>query len=110
MNKILIGLLLVVALSSGCRKRAAPVSAVPAHPPVPVVLATPEQAATATPLTGPDAEAVNRVLQLSAPVSGFPTDLSTLIDGKTITTLPTPPPGKKLAIDQARMRLILLNQ
>lgn len=110
MHKFLIGLLLVVALGSGCRKKAAPASASSAHQPVPVVLATPEQAATASPLTGPAAEAVNRVLQLSVPVSGFPTDLSTLIDGKTITTIPTPPPGKKLAIDQAKMRLILLNQ
>ncbi len=109
MNRTLVGLLLVASLSSGCRKKAEPAAA-PTHPPVPVVLATSEQAATATPVTGPEAEAVNKVLQLSAPVSGFPTDLSTLIDGRIVTKLPTAPPGKKLAIDQAKMRLILLNQ
>lgn len=110
MNKLLVGLLIVTSLSMGCRKKSLAVSTTPAHPPVPVILATPQQAATATLVTGPEADAVNIALQMSAPVAGFPTDLSTLVDGKSVTKIPTPPPGKKLGIDQVKMRLILLNE
>lgn len=110
MKKTLYCLLLAAVLTAGCRRKTPPASNAPAHPAAPVVLATPQQAATATPASGPESEAVNKALEMYVPLNGYPSDLSVLIDGKTITKLPTPPPGKKLAIDQAKMRLILLNE
>lgn len=111
MNNAIFCLFLAAAVTvSGCRNKTAPSPTTPTHPPAPVVLATPQQAATGTPVTGPEAEAINRALAMSAPVSGFPTDLSVLLDGKSVAKIPTPPPGKKLAIDQVKMRLILLNE
>jgi hypothetical protein len=111
MNKTIYCLLLAAAfLTSGCKKKTPPPPSAPAHPSVPVALATPQQAATATRASGPESEAVNKALAMYVPLNGYPTDLNILVDGKVVTKLPTPPPGKKFGIDQAKMQLILLNE
>ena len=110
MNQLLNCLLLGVVLTTACRKPAPPTPSAPVHPSVPVVLATPQQAATATRASGPESEAVNKALAMYVPLNGYPTDLNILVDGKVVTRLPTPPPGKKFGIDQAKMQLILLNE
>ena len=40
----------------------------------------------------------------------LPKDLDEFVKAKMIPKLPTPPPGKKLAIDQKGMRVVLVDQ
>lgn len=86
-----------------------PAVAVPLTPPAPVSIAPPEIVATA-PSPPADFAALNQALQLWVPINGFPKDLNDLVKAKFIPQLPSLPPGKKFAIDQANLRVIMVDQ
>lgn len=115
-------LLALLALGStlGCKKdeansanpappSAAEASPATAAPPAPVSIAPPEIVATA-PAPPASFSALNQALQLWVPIKGFPKDLNELVTAKYIAQLPPLPPGKKFAIDQASIRVILVDQ
>lgn len=76
--------------------------------PTPVSIAPPELVATA-PAPPADFAALNKALQLWVPINGFPKDLNELVKAKFVPQLPPLPPGKKFAIDQANLRVILVD-
>lgn len=42
--------------------------------------------------------------------NSIPKDLQALVGAKMLTKVPTPPPGKRFAVDQKTGRVVLLNQ
>lgn len=109
MNKLILSALVAASLIMGCKKKKPTEAALPVMDLVPVELATPAQAATGQG-TGPEFEALHQALEQWVPLNGYPTNLSILVAAKLVPQLPPLPPGKKFAIDQARLRVILVNQ
>lgn len=112
-------ILLGIGVTVGCSKpdassptstapRADDGSAAAALSPAPVAIAPPELVATA-PTPPADFAALNKALQLWVPINGFPKDLNELVKAKFVPALPPLPPGKKFAIDQANLRVILVD-
>lgn len=108
MKKLIIWALSAALISTACRKRTTPAAAAPAVDAVPVTLATPAQAVVPPP-TGAEFEALNKALEQWVPINGYPKDLSVLVNAKLVSRLPPLPPGKKFAIDEKNLRVIVVN-
>ena len=121
----------------GCRKKPAPADpgapAVGSHPSANSVPAAPKgefTPAPAVPADSPAAKAHSEIdqklasgnVQLQLQVldellqawvmsqNSIPKDLQALVGAKMLTKVPTPPPGKRFAVDQKTGRVVLLNQ
>lgn len=124
--------LLAALLAVGCRKKTTPAD--------PSTQATPSTApaapkgeftpAPAVPANSPAAKAHSEMdqklasgnVQLQLQVldellqawvmsqNSIPKDLQALVGAKMLTKVPTPPPGKRFAVDQKTGRVVLLNQ
>ena len=112
--------LLTLASTLGCKKEnansanpapatAAEAASPTAAPPAPVSIVPPEIVATA-PAPPANFAALNQALQLWVPIKGFPKDLNELVTAKYIAQLPPLPPGKKFAIDESNIRVIVVDQ
>jgi hypothetical protein len=69
----------------------------------PVANMTPEQEASLAEIT----QAIQTWMQVN---SDYPKDFKQLVDAKLIKKLPTPPPGKRLAIDRKTIRVIYVDK
>ncbi len=98
---LLLSTILVVA---GCRKKPATPSAPSPSAPVESVSATPAQ-------KDPDLTALNAAYKkFWQEQKSPPAKLEDLVTKKYMTSIPTPPPGKKFTVDWAKMEVTLVNQ
>ena len=131
---------LSVAVVSGCRKRSQPapppaeppaIEAAPATTPA-SPNARPAAAAPAAPISAPGVDKIEDRLPTAPPNSSksnpvdqkltealhrynestgkMPMDFNVLVAGKYIPAIPTPPAGKRYAIDRINMQVVLINQ
>lgn len=124
MNATMTSALAAVVLLAGCGDKPptpAPAAARPkVAPPPPSVPAQPKAApgtppAAATPAVGrgdePQFNNVNDALHAWIQTKGsLPLDLNDLVKANLVDKLPTPPPGKKLAIDLRTHSVVMVNQ
>ncbi len=129
-------LLLVSLVSNGCRRRSpasgipeaptatdapaapltdkAPTSSPNIPPPVPgaeriaeKLPTAPANASKTSPVDKPLTEALHRFFEAN---NRMPSDFNELVRAKFIPALPTPPAGKRYAIDRANMQVVLMGQ
>lgn len=110
MKQFLITILLAASLATACkRNKPAAANTIPEMPLVAVEVATPAQVASGQG-SGPEYDALHKALEMWVPLNDYPTNLSILVAAKMVPQLPTLPPGKKFVIDQANMRVLVVNQ
>lgn len=80
---------------------------VPAAPPVTDKLPTAAGEVTQAPIQLPLTEALHRYLEANG---RMPQDFNQLVVTKFIKQVPTPPPGKKFAIDRQRLQVVIVDQ
>lgn len=106
--------LLLLAVSGGCRKKSAPDAAPVAEPsgPSPIVLPAgtrPPGAAAPAPVAL--ATQLNNALHSFLEMKGrMPHDINELAAAKLVPAVPPPPPGRKYAIDAKSLEVLLVNQ
>ena len=119
MRTLLLLLSLLVFILPGCRKRsapAAPVNTQPAAPPDPQKdTAEPPTAVRASSAAPSDpqkdtAELTMAVRAYYLSQGKHPATLDDLVQARCIYRLPTPPPGKKYAIDAKKLEAVLVNK
>lgn len=109
MKKLTLLTLSAALLCTACQRKKTISEVAPAVEPTPVTLTTPAQAAVPAP-TGAEFESLNKALEQWAPINGIPKDLNVLVSAKMVPRLPPLPPGKRFAIDEKNLRVILVNQ
>lgn len=107
-------LVLLFAVSGGCRKKASleAASAVEPAGPSPIVLpaGTRPRGATA-PAPAALATQLNDALHSYLEMKGrMPHDINELAAAKLVPAVPPPPPGRKYAIDAKSLEVLLVNQ
>ena len=134
----LLGLILFLAIANGCRRRSEPTPATAepssssgtsvaapnapaAHqPPTPPAASAPGGAKAEDRLptapsgsykTVPVDKKLTEALQRHVEATGkMPSDFNALVTGKYLAALPTPPPGKRFAVDRANLQVVVLDQ
>jgi len=137
MKLIIICCLLAALVSVGCRRKTPQAdpgtpaaTSQPAGSPAPAAPKGEFTPAPAVPVDSPAAKAHSEMdqklasgnVQLQLQVldellqawvmsqNSIPKDLQALVGAKMLTKVPTPPPGKRFAVDQKTGRVVLLNQ
>jgi hypothetical protein len=104
----------LVAVSTGCRKKTAPVdssSAAPAGPSPIVLPAGTRPPGAVTPAPAALATQLNNALHSFLESKGrMPHDINELATAKLMPSVPPPPPGRKYAIDANRLEVLLVSQ